>query len=66
MDSSFYFQFVPFRDFYQRHGSQNMNICKSALAKEVLAEVPDQFISYMKTNNIQPRHPSTAPPAYSR
>lgn len=59
-------QFVPFRDFFQRHGSQNMTICKSALAKEVLAEVPDQFISYMKMNNIAPRHPSSAPPPYSR
>ena len=35
---------------------------KAALAKEVLAEVPDQVTSYMFDNNIIP---SNAPPPYA-
>lgn len=62
-----YFQFVPFRDFISRYGSQNHNVAQSALAKEVLAEIPDQLVSYMKMINMAPRQPRPlqTPPAYS-
>lgn len=30
------------------------------MAKEVLAEIPDQFLSYMKTNRIVPKAPVNA------
>src|SRR3989338_6298172 len=40
-------QFVAFRDFKNSH--------YSVLAKELLAEIPTQFLSYMKKNNIVPR-----------
>ncbi|CAG2245303.1 Nicotinic receptor-associated protein 1,Protein BONZAI 1,Protein BONZAI 2,Copine-5,Copine-8,Copine-1,Copine-2,Copine-A,Copine-4,Copine-9,Copine-7,Copine-6,Protein BONZAI 3,Copine-3 [Mytilus edulis] len=39
-------QFVPFRDFI-RNGT-SMVTSQAALAKEVLAEIPDQFLQYMK------------------
>ena len=61
-----YLQFVPFREFIGRFGNQNASIAQSSLAKEVLAEIPEQFISYMKAHNIQPRQiPSGPPPQYS-
>ena len=52
----FLFQFVPFRDFLV--GGQNMHVSKAHLAKEVLAEVPDQVMSYMKRYNIKARPPT--------
>ncbi|KAI0220493.1 Copine-8 [Lamellibrachia satsuma] len=54
-------QFVPFRDFMKEG-----NFCQSqaSLAKEVLAEIPDQFLSYMKKHNFKPGSPPTAPPGY--
>lgn len=58
----FSFQFVPFRDFLGRYGGQNHSIAQAALAKEVLAEIPDQVVSYMKMNSLKPRPASTAPP----
>ena len=39
-------QFVPFRQFE--------NAPLPALAAEVLREVPDQFLYYMRLNNISP------------
>lgn len=42
-------QFVPFRDFCQ-HGV----ISGESLARAVLAEVPDQFVSYMIKHKIKP------------
>ncbi|XP_060071852.1 copine-8-like [Ylistrum balloti] len=58
-------QFVPFRDFLRGANSSNMQMCQAALAKEVLAEIPDQFLSYMKAHNFKPRPPANAPgPAY--
>ena len=38
-----------------------LSLVKAALAKEVLAEVPDQVTSYMFDNNIIP---DNAPPPY--
>ncbi|XP_073229947.1 copine-8-like isoform X2 [Porites lutea] len=45
-------QFVPFRDF-QTQGA----LAGDLLTKEVLAEVPDQLLSYMKSNAIKPKPP---------
>ncbi|KAF9428042.1 Copine-8 [Podila epigama] len=47
-------QFVPFRDF------QVGAFGNEALAEAVLAEVPDQFVSYMAQNKIQARPPPRA------
>jgi len=55
-----YFQFVPFRDFIGgRHGN-DLALSQAYLAKEVLAEVPDQVVGYMKKKGVRP-HP---PPSY--
>ena len=43
-------QFVPFRDFFN-----NPHKSPEELANIVLAEVPNQLVSYMKSNNIQPK-----------
>jgi len=51
-------QFVPYRLFL----SDNPLQVKAALAKEVLAEVPEQVTSYMFDNNIIPNN---APPPYT-
>ncbi|XP_076063953.1 copine-8-like [Oratosquilla oratoria] len=48
-------QFVPFRDFLQ--GGLDPHTARQRLAREVLAEVPHQFISYMKANGIIPKQP---------
>ncbi|KAF9292378.1 Copine-8 [Mortierella alpina] len=47
-------QFVPFRDF------QAGAFGGEALAEAVLAEVPDQFVSYMTQHHVQPRAPPRA------
>merc|ERR1719189_1213099 len=46
-------QFVPFRQF--------QNSPPGALAEETLREVPDQFLSYMRRNGIEPMPPTVAP-----
>ncbi|MCL4138178.1 UNVERIFIED_CONTAM: hypothetical protein GTU68_037257 [Idotea baltica] len=46
-------QFVPFSNFLQGNGDPGS--ARLRLAKEVLAEVPDQLLSYMKVNNIRPQ-----------
>jgi len=46
-------QFVPVNQF--------KNVHYSRLAKEVLAEVPSQFLSYMKSKGILPRPPVRLP-----
>ncbi|KAK3103604.1 hypothetical protein FSP39_020468 [Pinctada imbricata] len=53
-------QFVPFSDFVNRGTSQ---MSQAALAKEVLAEIPEQFLSYMKKHNIKPKIQANAPPS---
>lgn len=57
---SFLFQFVPFRDYIDRTGNHVLSMAR--LAKDVLAEIPDQFLSYMRTRGIKP---SPAPPPYT-
>lgn len=53
-------QFVPFRDYIDRTGNHILGMAR--LAKDVLAEIPDQFLSYMRTRGIKP---SPAPPPYT-
>lgn len=53
-------QFVPFRDYIDRSGNQILSMAR--LAKDVLAEIPDQLLSFMKSKGIDPR---PAPPAAS-
>uniref|UniRef100_A0A914D9Y8 Copine C-terminal domain-containing protein n=1 Tax=Acrobeloides nanus TaxID=290746 RepID=A0A914D9Y8_9BILA len=54
-------QFVPFRNFLT--GAQmDFLMVQAALAKEVLAEVPDQVTSYMKSKNIAPKPPQNPTP----
>uniref|UniRef100_A0A803J6F7 Copine family member IX n=1 Tax=Xenopus tropicalis TaxID=8364 RepID=A0A803J6F7_XENTR len=53
-------QFVPFRDYVDRTGNHVLSMAR--LAKDVLAEIPDQLISYMKARGIKP---SSAPPPYT-
>uniref|UniRef100_A0A3B4Z6L5 Copine-9-like n=1 Tax=Stegastes partitus TaxID=144197 RepID=A0A3B4Z6L5_9TELE len=51
-------QFVPFRDYIDRSGNQVLSMAR--LAKDVLAEIPDQLLSFMKTRGIEPRPPLPA------
>uniref|UniRef100_A0A674PKU1 Copine VIII n=1 Tax=Takifugu rubripes TaxID=31033 RepID=A0A674PKU1_TAKRU len=53
-------QFVPFRDYIDRRGNHILSMAR--LAKEVLAEIPDQFLSYMRTRGIKP---GPLPPPYT-
>uniref|UniRef100_A0A3Q3VQ07 C2 domain-containing protein n=1 Tax=Mola mola TaxID=94237 RepID=A0A3Q3VQ07_MOLML len=46
-------QFVPFRDYMDRTGNHVLSMAR--LAKDVLAEIPDQLISYMKSRGIKPK-----------
>lgn len=48
-------QFVPFRDFLKGMGDPHRT--RLRLAREVLAEIPDQVVSYMKSKNIAPQPP---------
>jgi len=55
-------QFVPFRNFVGGRYGSNLTLSQAYLAKEVLAEIPDQVTEFMKKNGIRPRPPpSTAP-----
>ncbi|XP_033110613.1 copine-8-like [Anneissia japonica] len=47
-------QFVPFREYIGGVASGNLLLSQARLAKDVLAEVPDQFLSYMKKQGIKP------------
>ncbi|XP_054032550.1 copine-5 [Dryobates pubescens] len=52
-------QFVPFRDYVGGGSSPVLSMAR--LAKDVLAEIPEQFISYMKARGIKPQ-PAPASP----
>ncbi|CAK7310286.1 copine-5 isoform X3 [Vulpes vulpes] len=52
-------QFVPFRDYVDRTGNHVLSMAR--LARDVLAEIPDQLVSYMKSQGIRPRPPPAAP-----
>ncbi|XP_017340153.1 copine-8 isoform X1 [Ictalurus punctatus] len=53
-------QFVPFRDYIDPRGNHILSMAR--LAKDVLAEIPDQFLHYMRTRGIKP---SLTPSAHS-
>uniref|UniRef100_A0A667WH67 Copine family member 9 n=1 Tax=Myripristis murdjan TaxID=586833 RepID=A0A667WH67_9TELE len=55
-------QFVPFRDYIDRSGNQVLSMAR--LAKDVLAEIPDQLLSFMKTRGIEPRPAVPLPPPH--
>ena len=48
-------QFVPFRNFCNSSIIDNQ-ATRAHLAKEVLAEIPEQFLSFMKSRNIIPQN----------
>ncbi|TPP64720.1 Copine II [Fasciola gigantica] len=50
-------QFVPFRDF---HDANSVQESKRRLSKAVLAEIPDQLVSYMRMQGIKPLRLSKA------
>lgn len=52
-------QFVPFRDYVDRTGNHVLSMAR--LARDVLAEIPDQLVSYMKAQGIRPRPPPATP-----
>ncbi|KAJ3602392.1 hypothetical protein NHX12_030147, partial [Muraenolepis orangiensis] len=52
-------QFVPFRDYMDRSGNQVLSMAR--LAKDVLAEIPDQLLSFMRSRGIEPRPAVPAP-----
>ncbi|KAJ8369655.1 hypothetical protein SKAU_G00096830 [Synaphobranchus kaupii] len=54
-------QFVPFRDYIDRSGNQVLSMAR--LAKDVLAEIPDQLLSFMKSRCIEPRPALAATPS---
>ncbi|XP_060559061.1 copine-8-like isoform X2 [Ruditapes philippinarum] len=55
-------QFVPFRDFMKGAYGNNQNLLQAALAKSVLAEIPDQVVNYMKKKGIKPKPQRPARP----
>ncbi|KAJ1524849.1 hypothetical protein ONE63_009717 [Megalurothrips usitatus] len=58
-------QFVPFNNFQR---VSDKTLAKSYLAREVLAEIPDQVVGYMKSRNIVPlqERPESPPPYTER
>lgn len=52
------------RDFVQR-STENSQSLQARLAKEVLAEIPDQFLSYMRKYNVKPKPPLQRQPTIS-
>ncbi|KAM3872625.1 copine-9 isoform 1-T1 [Diretmus argenteus] len=52
-------QFVPFRDYMDRSGNQVLSMAR--LAKDVLAEIPEQLLSFMKSRGIEPRPALSSP-----
>jgi hypothetical protein len=49
-----------FGDFIRNDSS--MVTSQAALAKEVLAEIPEQFLQYMKKRGVKPKPRTMAPP----
>jgi len=52
-----FFQFVSFREFIGGSFGDDLNRSQVMLAKEVLAEIPDQVMSYMKKYGVKPNPP---------
>ncbi|XP_070574911.1 copine-8-like isoform X2 [Ptychodera flava] len=56
-------QFVCLRDFLD---SNNAILSKSRLSREVLEEIPEQFLSWMTANHVKPRNlPTVKPMSYN-
>nr|KAG5706037.1 hypothetical protein BaRGS_028146 [Batillaria attramentaria] len=53
-------QFVPFRDFVGGRYGTDIEASKAALAREVLAEIPDQVLQYMRKYDIRAKTASAA------
>ena len=56
-----FLQFVPFREYIGGVAAGNVQLSQARLAKDVLAEVPEQIIKFMKKKGIVPQ---TAPPPH--
>ena len=54
---------MPFREFIGGRYGSDMNASKVYLAKEVLAEIPDQVVHYMKWLGVVPKPPVPTAPA---
>ena len=52
---------MPFRDFLGGKYGRDLVSSQVYLAKEVLAEIPDQITGYMKQKGFQPKPPQKAP-----
>jgi copine 5/8/9 len=50
-------QFVPFLQFLQASAGCNPMLARLHLAREVLREIPDQFVGFMKSRGIVPQPP---------
>ncbi|XP_052260932.1 copine-8-like isoform X2 [Dreissena polymorpha] len=48
-------QFVPFRNFLGGRYGPDVSLSQAALAKAVLAEIPDQVVQWMRKNGIKPK-----------
>ncbi|XP_052284363.1 copine-8-like isoform X2 [Dreissena polymorpha] len=49
-------QFVPYKEFMGRQGD-NPAMVQARLAQEVLEEIPEQFLSYMRARGVKPKPP---------
>lgn len=49
-------QFVPYQEFTKPRPGDNYLSIKARLAKEVLAEIPEQMVSYMKSKSTLTPH----------
>ncbi len=51
-------QFVPFREFMGGKYGNDLSVSQVYLAKEVLAEIPEQITGWMKKHGVQPKPPA--------
>lgn len=57
-------QFVPLNNFLSKSGSHIKS--QADLAEEVLAEIPEQLTSYMKSRGFRPEIETAIPPSSSK
>lgn len=55
-------QFVPLNKFISNNGPKQFIKSQADLAKEVLAEIPEQLTSFMKSRGFKPQNQSGLPP----
>lgn len=55
-------QFVPYLEVARQRPGEDPLMTRVRLAREVLAEIPEQFLSYMKKHNIKPLNRGNAAP----